>query len=87
MSKILEGLDGVVCLMDDVLVFSKDQEEHNRRLKQVLEQVEAAKVTLKMCIQPVRSEVPGSLNRSTWHSSRSRQDRGNLPNGSSTLCL
>ena len=24
MSKILEGLDGVVCLMDDVLVFGKD---------------------------------------------------------------
>ena len=34
--------------MDDVLVFGKDQEEHNRRLKQVLERVEAAKVTLNL---------------------------------------
>ena len=46
MSKILEGLDGEVCLMDDVLIFSNDQEQHNRRLKQVLEQTEATKVTL-----------------------------------------
>ena len=46
MSKILEGLDGVVCLMDDVLVFGKDRNEHDLRLKQVLERVREAKVTL-----------------------------------------
>ena len=46
MSKILEGPDGVVCLMDDVLVFGKDQKEHDLRLRKVLEQVEATKVTL-----------------------------------------
>ena len=46
MCKILDGLEGVVCLMDDVLVFGKDQEEHDRRLRHVLERVEAANVTL-----------------------------------------
>ena len=46
MCKILDGLEGVVCLMDDVLVFGKDQEEHDQRLRQVLERVEAANVTL-----------------------------------------
>ena len=45
-SKILEGLDGVVCQMDDVLVFGRNQEEHNLRLKQVLERVKSARVTL-----------------------------------------
>jgi len=28
-SKILAGLEGVLCLMDDVLVFSKDVKEHD----------------------------------------------------------
>ena len=46
MSKILEGLEGVVCLMDDVLIFGKDKEEHDQRLKQVLERIQAANVTL-----------------------------------------
>ena len=41
--KILDGLEGVVCLMDDVLVFGK---EHDRRLRQALERIEAANVTL-----------------------------------------
>lgn len=31
MSKILAGLEGVLCLMDDVLVFGKDVKEHDER--------------------------------------------------------
>ena len=46
MSKILDGLEGVICLMDDVLVFGKDQGEHDQRLRLVLERVKAANVTL-----------------------------------------
>ena len=37
MSTILRGLDGVVCQMEDVLVFGKDQAEHDERLTAVLE--------------------------------------------------
>ena len=37
MSILLEGLDGVVCLMDDVLVVGKNQHEHDERLIKVLE--------------------------------------------------
>ena len=33
---ILEGLEGSVCHMDDVLVFNADQAEHNSRLERVL---------------------------------------------------
>ena len=43
---ILEGLEGVVCQIDDILVFGKDQEEHQRRLAKVLERLESANVTL-----------------------------------------
>ena len=36
MSQILEGLVGVECNIDDVLVHGKDQEEHNERLEESL---------------------------------------------------
>lgn len=43
MSKTLEGL----CLMDDVLVFGKDLEEHNKRLETVLKCIMEANMTLR----------------------------------------
>ena len=46
MSEILSGLDGTVCMMDDVLVYGRCQEEHDRRLTAVLERLQQAKVTL-----------------------------------------
>ena len=46
MNKLLEGLKGVVCLMDDVLVFGATNDEHDTRLVAVLERLETAGVTL-----------------------------------------
>ena len=46
MSHILSGLEGEICLVDDVLVFGRDKEEHDSRLMSSLEQIEAAGVTL-----------------------------------------
>lgn len=46
MNQILEGLEGVLCLMDDVLIFGKDQEQHDAKLMVVLERLAAAGVTL-----------------------------------------
>ena len=37
MSKILHGITGVLCLIDDVLIYGKNHEEHNARLEEVLE--------------------------------------------------
>ena len=48
MSEILTDLPGVVCQMDDILVFGKTQDEHDKHLKAVLRQIEEANVTLKM---------------------------------------
>ena len=48
MEKLLQGLSGVVCQVDDVLVYGT---EHDDRLMAVLKRVEAAKVTLnKKCL-------------------------------------
>ena len=46
MSKILSGLQGVVCHMDDVLIFGWDKTEHGNRLTAVLTTLQSAGVTL-----------------------------------------
>ena len=46
MSNILEGLPGVLCHLDDILVNDKNIEEHDSRLKLVLEKIRSAGLTL-----------------------------------------
>ena len=46
MSELLAGLKGFQCLVDDILVFGKDQAEHDQRLDAVLRRIEEAGVTL-----------------------------------------
>ena len=46
MNALLSNLKGVLCLMDDVLVYGKDQREHDKRLEVVLQRIEAAGMTL-----------------------------------------
>ena len=46
MGFILEGVDGVTCLIDDVLVVGKDEVEHDARLTRALQRMEDAGVTL-----------------------------------------
>ena len=46
MSTILDSLPGVLCMMDNILIFRKDQKEHDARLTTALERIQAASVTL-----------------------------------------
>ena len=46
MSSILAGLKGVVCQMDDILIYGKDQQEHDERLHAVLQRLKEAGITL-----------------------------------------
>ena len=46
MSQIISGLEGVVCQMDDVLVFGNDKTQHDTRLLAMLKCIKAAGVTL-----------------------------------------
>ena len=46
MSAILNGLEGAVYQVDDILVYGKDKPEHDRRLGAVLQRLEEAGITL-----------------------------------------
>ena len=46
MSETLSGLGGVVCMMDDILIHGKSQEEHDAQLQKVLQRLQDAGVTL-----------------------------------------
>ena len=46
MSAILEGLEGVTCLMDDILVHGANQQEHDTRLLTTLERLRKYHVKL-----------------------------------------
>ena len=47
MSDILTGLPGVVCTMDDILMHGKTREEHDTHLRDVLNRLQDAGMTLK----------------------------------------
>ena len=46
MQKVIGGLDGVLCHMDDILVYGGSQEEHDVRVQKVLTRLMEAGVTL-----------------------------------------
>ena len=46
MAEVIEGLEGVVCHIDDLLVWGRDQKEHDARLHGVLQRLEEAGITL-----------------------------------------
>ena len=48
MDKELSGIEGVKCRMDDILIMGKDQAEHDKRLKQVLDRLVERKLTLNL---------------------------------------
>lgn len=48
MSELLQGLEGVVCMIDDVLVYGQNQAEHDKRLDTVLERIGKAGLTLNL---------------------------------------
>ena len=63
MSAILEGIPGVLCHLDDVLVYGKDSQEHDSRLTTALERIRAAGITLN----PTKCDtanIPWPLNHS-----------------------
>ena len=45
-SQILTDLEGAICLIDDVFMFGKTQEEHYARLKKVLEKLQTVGLPL-----------------------------------------
>ena len=48
MSHIADNLPGVLCLMDDICVYGKDQNQHDERLQKLLEVLQLEGVTLNV---------------------------------------
>ena len=46
MSDILSDLEGVICIMDDVLIHGQTEEEHDQRLDNVLQRMKEVGMTL-----------------------------------------
>lgn len=46
MGQVLSGMEGVVCHMDDVLIWGATQAQHDERLRAVLKRVQTAGITL-----------------------------------------
>ncbi|UYV68242.1 K02A2.6-like [Cordylochernes scorpioides] len=46
MSAILRGVSGVICHMDDILIFAKRKEEHDETLRKVLRRLKNSGITL-----------------------------------------
>ena len=46
MQRILEGVEGIVCQMDDILIHTKDEESHAEKVREVLDKLLKAGVTL-----------------------------------------
>jgi len=46
MSLLLDGLQGVLCVMDDIIVFRQNQEQHDTRLDSVLQRLSTSSITL-----------------------------------------
>ena len=62
MSELLTSLQGVLCHMDDILVFGKDDAEHNQRLETVLRNPES----LKVRVQQKNAQIPRKRHRCRW---------------------
>ena len=46
MGEILSGLKGIMCLLDDVLVYGETPQEHDERLRVALKRISKAGLTL-----------------------------------------
>ena len=62
MSNLLTGMEGTVCLMDDILIYGSSQEEHDARLCKVLEKLRKSGVTLnrEKCVFCSKDKVLGT---------------------------
>jgi hypothetical protein len=76
MSEVLSGLSGTVCLMDDILIHGTTREEHDERLRLVLQRLSNLGMTLNSEKCPVVSQVPRTRDQQPRGQTRSKQGLG-----------
>ena len=76
-TEVTAGLQGVVCHMDNILIWGTTKEQHDARVHAVLQRAEKAGVTLNMakCEFGKREIVPGLHCLSRWREARSRKKK------------
>ena len=72
MHEVMQGLEGAVCLIDDILIYGKTQEEHDKRLTEVLHKIAAAGITLNRDFSK-SSQISWSGRRQQRHPPRPRK--------------
>ena len=56
MSQVLESIDGAEAIADDILVWGRDIQEHNARLKRVLDRIQDVNLKLNQKKCQIRKE-------------------------------
>ena len=79
---MLHDLQGVICLVDDILVHGRTQEEHDQRLRAVPHRVRAAGLTRSKEKCEFSKKKIKFLGHVVRCDSRSRQDPGHTGNES-----
>ena len=69
MSEMVGDMEGVVCLIDDFLIYGSNQQEHDERLTKVLTKLGKEGLTLNK----EKCKIPGPYYRRKWHKSRPRE--------------
>ena len=59
MLEVLDGIQGTICMMDDILIFGSSQQEHNLRLYAALESIKNSGITL--------NKAKCQINRTSIH--------------------
>ena len=57
MEKILEGIEGIVVYLDDILVHGKDEREHDERLEKILRRIRDVGMTLNEKCEVRKSRI------------------------------
>jgi hypothetical protein len=57
MSDVLDGMEGVLCLIDDIFIYERDQKEHDDKLHKCLQRAMEAHITLNEKCEFSKTEI------------------------------
>ena len=78
MSVLVQGIDGLVCFIDDIVVIGRDQQEHDSRLHTVLHRLQGANVTLNGKLEIcARAQIRRLSGECCWYQARYAKNRCN----------
>ena len=74
-SVLLQGIEGAVCLIDNILVIYRDQKEHDSRLHVVLRHLQEANVTLNDKLEiSARAQIRRPSSEYCWYQDKNAKN-------------